>query len=282
MHPTNCLNCGTILTADDQFCPSCGQKTNTHRFTLSHILHEFFHSFTHADKGFLGLTLDLAIKPGIVAREYIGGKRKKYFNPFTYYLLCTAIILFSVNLFTNLGQPLKADPKIVAKIPNEKSKQAYFKIINRTNTASAFMKRNLNTASNLFLPFYAFLSWIFFRRRGYNYSELLVAYMLFTSFSSLIIALFFTPWLGAIMKQGAKPILLYLGGATILIQIIYIGIAHYRFFQFKNPLYIILTSLVSLIGFIFLFTLIFMGQFYYIFGSNWWKVMKLTLQQMFN
>ena len=87
MHPTTCLNCGTLLTADDNFCPHCGQKSRIHRLTLVHIFHEFFHSFTHADKGFLGITADLAAKPGIVAREYIRGKRKKYFNPFTYYLL---------------------------------------------------------------------------------------------------------------------------------------------------------------------------------------------------
>jgi Protein of unknown function (DUF3667) len=282
MHPTNCLNCETILTADDKFCPTCGQKTNIHRFTISHILHEFFHSFTHADKGFLGLTADLATRPGTVAREYISGKRKKYFNPFTYYLLCTGIVYFSVSVFTPIGEPLKADPKIVAQIPNEKNKQAYFKMIERTNTASAFMKKNLNVAANLFLPFYAFLSWIFFRRRGYNYSELLVAYMLFLSFSSLVVALLFLPWLGGIMKQGVKPILLYSGGALLLFHIIYVGIAHYRFFQFRNPLYMLLTSLVDLIGFLVLFMLMLVGQFYYIFGSNWWKVMKLSAQQMFN
>src|ERR1700730_19439583 len=80
MHPTNCLNCGTMLTADDNFCPVCGQKTDTHRISFSHIFHEFFHTLTHADKGVLALLRDLAVKPGMVAAEYIAGKRKKYFH----------------------------------------------------------------------------------------------------------------------------------------------------------------------------------------------------------
>ncbi|GEM_PF-4297466 len=85
MHPTDCLNCGAAWQPGMNYCPQCGQKTDIHRLTFTHILHEFFHAFTHADKGIFHLLKGLATQPGTVAREYVEGKRKKYFNPFTFF-----------------------------------------------------------------------------------------------------------------------------------------------------------------------------------------------------
>ena len=82
-HGTDCLNCGTSLSARDYFCPRCGQKADTHRLTWKHFGHEVLHAVTHADASVLHLFRDLLVRPGTVAREYLAGKRKKYFSPFT-------------------------------------------------------------------------------------------------------------------------------------------------------------------------------------------------------
>ena len=276
MHPTNCLNCGTLLTADDNFCPNCGQKSRTHRLTIPHILHEFFHSFTHADKGFLGLTADLAVRPGLVAREYIAGKRKKYFNPFTYYLLCLAILVFSANIFNTFHEPLPIDQKIVQRIPTEKGRQEYVGMITRTNNANAFLRKNMNVVSMLMLPLFSFLSWIFFRRRGFNYAELTVVYMMYSSFSSLAFGILFMPW----VNMDNTTVALYVVGAGLLLQVLYMGIAHYRFFKFTNPLAVLLPMLVTLLGITFVIVVMFFGMFYYIFRSNWWKVLQATWKEL--
>jgi len=276
MHPTHCLNCGTLLTADDNFCPYCGQKSHTHRLTIGHLLHEFFHSFTHADKGFLGITADLAIKPGLVAREYIAGKRKKYFNPFTYYLLCIAILVFCANIFTTFQQPIPIDQNVVQRIPTEAGRKQYIAIITRTNKANAFIRKNMNTFSMLALPLFSFLSWLFFRKRGYNYAELTLTYMLYSSFSSLFFAILFLPW----MNVSNISLALYIIGLGMIAQLLYNGMAHYRFFQFKNPLAVLLPILVTLLGMIIVFTIMIFGMFYYIFRSDWWKMLKLSWQQL--
>ena len=276
MHPTNCLNCGTLLTADDNFCPNCGQKSKTHRLTLTHIFHEFFHSFTHADKGFLGITADLATKPGIVVREYIGGKRKKYFNPFTYYLLCLAILVFSANISKTFHESVPISQSVLKRIPTEEGKKQYINIINRSNTANAFVKKNMNIISMLMLPLYSLLSWSFFRRRGYNYAELTVAYMMYSSLASLFFAIFFLPWLGMVDPS----MMLYIATSGLLLQIVYIGIAHYRFFQFKNPFAALMPMLVTLFGTVFIVITMMFGMFYYIFRSGWWKMVQLAWKEM--
>jgi len=276
MHPTNCLNCGTLLTADDNFCPHCGQKSHTHRLTISHILHEFFHSFTHADKGFLGLTADLALRPAVVAREYIGGKRKKYFNPFTYYLLCVAILVFCANVFNTFQQQIPIDQNVVQRLPTEAQKKQYIGIVTRVNTANGFIKKNFNTIVLLALPLFSFLSWLFFRKRGYNYAELTVTYMLYSSFSSLFFAIFIVPW----THIGNISAAFYVLGAGAVLQLLYNSIAHYRFFKFKNPFAVLLPILMNLVGTILIFLAMIFTMTYYIFRSDWWTVLKSTVKKI--
>ena len=278
MHPTNCLNCGTILTADDHFCPTCGQKTNTHRFTISHILHEFFHSFTHADKSFLGMIADLAVKPGTVAKEFVAGKRKKYFSPFTFFILSIGILVFSSHLFKAVQEERAVDPKVLAQMPNEAAKKYYMNLVHRTNEGMEFMSKRLNTVAMLVLPFYAFLSWIFFRKRGYNYSEMLVAFMLFQSFVSLVMAVLVIPWIARYKDQS---IVLYIFIAVLLLMSVYVGAAQYKFLGFKNGWMFLVTSLVALLGYVLVFVIMVLVIFYYIFQSNTGTVLKTMWQKYF-
>lgn len=75
MQPTICLNCETALSDGQRFCPNCGQKTDTHRLTWKHFSHEVFHALAPADKGLVYLFKKLVLRPGVVAREYLAGKR---------------------------------------------------------------------------------------------------------------------------------------------------------------------------------------------------------------
>ena len=87
-----CKNCNASF--EGKFCSNCGQPASIHRLTIRHFLHELFHAMTHADKGFLLLARELLIRPGYVAREYVDGKRKKYFNPLSFLVITAAISAF--------------------------------------------------------------------------------------------------------------------------------------------------------------------------------------------
>jgi hypothetical protein len=89
---TRCLNCDASLSAGQAFCSVCGQSSDTHRLSLHDITHALVHVFTHADRSVFSLVRDLAHKPGRVAREYVAGKRRRYFNPFTFAIVVIGVV----------------------------------------------------------------------------------------------------------------------------------------------------------------------------------------------
>jgi len=277
MHPTNCLNCETLLTADDHFCPNCGQKANTHRLTIGHIIHEFIHTFTHADVGFLGMIADLLAKPGAVAREYIKGKRKKYFSPFTFFVLCVGVVVFSSHLFHVNQEHQKVDPHVLIQLPTQAAKQKYIDLINRLNNVTDFVGKNMNAIVMAVLPIYAFFPWIFFRKRGYNYSEQLVAIMLFQSLVALFMGIAVIPWL---TKIKDKQLLVYAYLAFLLLTSIYVGVAQYAFLGFKKWGMIIVTSLITLFSYLVVFMIMVYSMTYYLFGSKAWKALEAAWHQV--
>jgi len=56
-----CLNCGSLVKS--KYCPEWGQKSDIGRINMHALLHEFWHGFTHTDKGVLRLWLDLLLRP---------------------------------------------------------------------------------------------------------------------------------------------------------------------------------------------------------------------------
>ena len=72
------------------YCPVCGQKTPTPRLTLHEIGTEFVHALAHVDRSALSLIWQLLIRPGIVARNYVAGQRKRYFGPFAFLVVTVA------------------------------------------------------------------------------------------------------------------------------------------------------------------------------------------------
>jgi hypothetical protein len=60
-------------------------KTDLHRISMHEVVHDGVHYFTHADKGLPQLVRDLVLKGGVVAREFVNGKRKKYFSPLNFF-----------------------------------------------------------------------------------------------------------------------------------------------------------------------------------------------------
>jgi len=98
---SQCANCNfQPLVQDFRFCPACGQSTPPHRITFHHVWHESIHAVTHADKGIFHLIKDLVLQPGKVLSAYIlEGKRKKYFNPFTFILIMAGLLLVSTAIF---------------------------------------------------------------------------------------------------------------------------------------------------------------------------------------
>ncbi len=174
-----CKNCNREFSKNYKYCPYCGQAATTERLNFHHLTHDIVHAFIHADKGVVLLFKELTYKPGRVARLYVEGKRKKYFNPFSFLVLMVAIALVFILKFESL----------VVSHMNLNAANAEF---------LHFVFKYFNVFIFIMCPVHAFLTWLFFRKYNLNYIENLVltAYidgqMMFFNCILLILASLFT------------------------------------------------------------------------------------------
>ena len=231
----NCKNCDAPLS--DKFCANCGQKADIHRITFKHFLHEFFHAFTHTDKGILLLMKALITRPGHVAKEYLDGKRKKYFNPLSF-----LVILSSAYAYISY-------------------KSGYFEALTRTNqrqsrpTGIPFYRETMEVMVNngkvvaLFLMpvLMSLFSWMFFRKGRNNLAENLVLNSFMMGQIYIITIVIFIPWYVFFPEQLALNNMMFHP-----LMWIYMSVAYIQFFNGNK----FLTTIKSLI-IVFLFMIFF-------------------------
>lgn len=169
---TACKNCNA--TFEGKYCPNCSQRADTHRLTLWHFIHETFHAFTHTDKGIFFLIKEMVYKPGTVAIEYNAGKRKKYFSPFTFFLIVVAVEIFAsqkTDFYKHYASSLDRIVQGMNQKSIENSSNAH---LEGAKTKVAKMSANSRLITFVFLPVLALLTWLFFKKSGNNYAENLV------------------------------------------------------------------------------------------------------------
>lgn len=221
-----CPNCATALPAEARFCPTCGQRQPTHRLTLPHILHEFFHALTHADKGVLHLVRELARRPGSVAREYtVEGKRQRYFNPFAFLVLILGLTVFGNSLLhpytTRTVQPRAVTTESRAGAPQSANALARTE---RRLHAMTWIERHNNLVAMAAMPILALVYWRLYRRRRYNYAEHLAANAFFGGFYILLTTLVLAPLNLLLKHQGIN---FSMAVATLLLQLAYLSWGYY-------------------------------------------------------
>ncbi len=218
MTPGKCLNCERALYSSENFCQQCGQRTHTHRFTPAHFAHEVFHAFTHTDKGIFHLLKSLALRPGTTAREYILGKRVKYFNPFSFFLILMGFFVLSNNYFHPAEQKINVDQQTLQRIPTAAGKAAYVATMTRVNDANGLFRKHGNLVAMVAIPFISLFTWLFFRKRGFAFTEHLTANMMFVAFSNLIFSLFVFPLARLAQNPAVSGMISLL---AILLQVAY-------------------------------------------------------------
>jgi hypothetical protein len=219
-----CPNCSSAIHEGDHYCAHCSQASHVHLFSLPHVGHEVMHALTHADKGALHLLKELAIRPGIVAREYIlEGKRKKYFNPFTFLILALGITLFVNSIFhpytgSHTGAPPSSQSATVQQAPSQ-----FDGYRERGMKFQTFLEKRSNLVVFFTIPIFALAYWLFFLRSGINYAEHFVAQVFFSSFNALISLALLAP-LRPFLSSSSQ-----FAGLQLLVQLLYLSFAYYQF-----------------------------------------------------
>ncbi len=212
-----CKNCdGPILEAQ-HFCSSCGQPAQIHRFGVHDLTHELIHYFTHADKGLFTLLRDLTLRGGAVAREFLDGRRRKHFSPLNFYLIVAAVLVFAMSFqpVPDAANGLRDHPEIT-RIENPELQAMVMRQLERRTTAIQMLNRYANLLAMAALPLTALVMWLFFRKRGYTFTEHLVAGMYMLGFCLLLYAVVVVPviTLADLPDDAGK-------GVLFLIQLIY-------------------------------------------------------------
>ena len=86
---TICKNCNQQFKG--AFCNHCGQAADTHRLNMHHIGHDLQHGLFHLDNGFFYTIKQLLIRPGHAIREFVNGKRVRYFKPLSFVIVLATI-----------------------------------------------------------------------------------------------------------------------------------------------------------------------------------------------
>lgn len=247
MNPGNCLNCGNTISPGQKFCPQCGQKADTHRISLHEITHDAVHYFTHADKGIFHLVKELARRPGIVARDYVDGKRKTYFKPLNFLLIVAGIVVFMTSaLHKEYPRPTGGQSANNARVERPAPPSpAQIEMYNRAAKASKFTSKYSNVINLFATPVFAALIWLFYYRRRYNYIEHLVANMYFVPFIMLAYAFIVVPvhWF-----SSSYTVFMGVLYAFFAFEIIYRGLAYYQFMGKKGAWQLLKAMGVSLIA----------------------------------
>jgi len=227
-----CPNCSTVISGRERFCSGCGQKNKLPRITMRSLVIDFLQYIFHTDRGILNLMKGLATRPGDVVTEFVEGKRKKYFNPFSFLALCVAfMVLMNSWIKPYAAVSYEAPQEVVDRIPDKETQDLYRLVVKRDAQVQQFFNRNMNFGTLITAPFFAFFLWLFFRRRGRNMAEIAVAFILLTAFISAVVALLFSPWL-AMTKNSNIHSFLTLAGVSM--ESFYYSWGLKKFFGYKT------------------------------------------------
>jgi hypothetical protein len=226
-----CANCNS--TVDTAFCSACGQKSEVHRITATHLAHEGFHSVTHADKGFLLLVKELISRPGFIAKEFIEGRRKRYFNPLSFLVISSALLAYLGSITGYMD-----------KLTGASGGRAGGRISAEWQEVFQIAANSGKWLTLLFMaPLFALLSWVFFLRKKYNYAEHFVLHAFIFGEAAILRMVVFIP-LFLIVPQYTTVLNMV---AYELIYLIFLTVAYKQFFQQHLALTIVKVVLIRVL-----------------------------------
>jgi hypothetical protein len=91
-----CANCGTPLNGP--YCHACGQPVETFDRSLGSLFAEGFEHLFHADFRLFHTLPRLALKPGLLTREYLAGRRYSQTPPLRLFLVVVLIVFLAGSL----------------------------------------------------------------------------------------------------------------------------------------------------------------------------------------
>jgi hypothetical protein len=230
---SNCLNCNAPLNTTQKFCGECGQKTALKRVNLHDVLHDAIHYFTHADKGIFTLLKSLVLQPGLVAKEYVEGKRKKHFPPLNFFLIVAAIYLLLGGITSKYNATSQRNARANSyqssqqiTMPDNLKQAEGIKRIQKMANIGRFFSKYSNYVAMLAAPLISFLIWLVYFKGRYNFTEHLVANLYLIGFTNLFRCLIIMPIAAFLSIQTQNRNVQF---GFMLFEVLYRTLFYYRF-----------------------------------------------------
>jgi len=87
-----CLNCGSEVSG--KYCCECGQRVSTERLSVRGTLRDAVQDLTHINRGVGYTAWNLLVRPWIVVRDYVNGRRVRYTPPVSMLVIVCFIAAF--------------------------------------------------------------------------------------------------------------------------------------------------------------------------------------------
>lgn len=171
-----CRNCNTTLIDNSDFCHNCGAKIIRKRLTLKNLFEHISETFFNYDNKLLRTIIYLIKNPKDVIDSYINGTRKKYVNPISFFGLSFTITGLSIFLIKKFYLEYLDFSNIYSNPASQQIMQ---------NTSSGALEYSSLIYSAL-IPVLAFISFLLFYKRKYNFTEHIVLYLYSMSLFSLV------------------------------------------------------------------------------------------------
>jgi Protein of unknown function (DUF3667) len=119
----DCLNCGTNVQG--RYCHICGQENVVPHETFWHMVKHFFYDITHFDSKFFDSLKFLILRPGLLSKEYMKGKRNSFLNPVKMYVFTSAVFFLVFFSFISIDESAftvnKKKEDVIEKFRDEKN-----------------------------------------------------------------------------------------------------------------------------------------------------------------
>jgi hypothetical protein len=202
---SRCVACGADLS--DRYCPACGEAAGHHDYSLKHFAEEALETFAHLDGRVFSTFRSLVMRPGLLARDFLAGRRKSQMGPLQLFVVCNVIYF--------LMQPLTVFAPFTSTLGIQTTARPWRRLASAM-VASRVAARQITTAEYgrefdeaahvqgkslviLMVPLFAFGAWALYGRSRRFYAEHLV-------FAFYIFALVML-WMGISTLALSRPVL---------------------------------------------------------------------------
>lgn len=234
-----CLNCNTLIQGN--FCHTCGQKVIEQKErTLRYFVIQFFGAAFFLENSFIKNLWRLLSTPGVMAHDFVEGRRKRWMAPFSLFLLIN-LIYFIVNPLTDFNLPLHDHLRwhdttygpLAARMVEDRIQQ---RGITLKEYEQVFNLKTVNLSKSLMVlnvpVMAALLSLVFVRKKRFFADHFIYALYLF-SFFLLVSCL----WIGLLnvyiwIGLPAHQLLLPLG--LLVLTLYYLIFSIRRFYRVKG------------------------------------------------